>query len=162
MMLAHRISEQPPGEQILDGRQIQLAFGGVDLGDIAAPQHIRRDRGELAADQVGRGQPLALPGLTHEVRVAPSGTAHGALSSKPNKNAPAVVGSGRLGCSRVVVRGRVELPTFRFSGVAVAHLAPLGLGLESARRFLTYGVGGRRCRQGCRHGRAFRTAQAGA
>jgi hypothetical protein len=89
----------------------------------------------------------------------------GSNYSKPSpeiKNASAVIGSGRLGCSMVVVRGRVEPPTFRFSGVAIVHLALADLGLTSARRFLTYGVGGRRCRQGCRRGRVLRAAQAGA
>ncbi len=39
-----------------------------------------------------------------------------ALSPDKRKRPGAVFASGHLGCSDLVVRGRVELPTFRFSG----------------------------------------------
>jgi hypothetical protein len=44
------------------------------------------------------------------------------LNPRKQKRPGAIFASGHLGCSRVVVRGRVELPTFRFSGVAIALL----------------------------------------
>jgi hypothetical protein len=44
------------------------------------------------------------------------GALSSALWSNTTKNAPAVIGSGRLCCSDEVVRGGVEPPTFRFSG----------------------------------------------
>ena len=54
--------------------QVQLALVGVDLGQVAAPQHIRRDCGELALHQVRRRGPLALLG---QVLRAPAGRAAG-------------------------------------------------------------------------------------
>lgn len=38
------------------------------------------------------------------------------LLSGEIKKAPNEIRSGRFCCSKMVVRGRVELPTFRFSG----------------------------------------------
>ncbi|WP_234391908.1 transposase [Streptomyces sp. WM6378] len=44
----------------MDGRQGELALACFDLGYIAPPQHVRRDRIEPAKHQVTRGFPLAL------------------------------------------------------------------------------------------------------
>lgn len=60
-----------------------------------------------------------------------------ALLSLEIKKPRTMIGLGRLGCSESVVRGTVELPTFRFSGVAVALLPIEDLGsrvIDSARR----------------------------
>ncbi|WP_157594529.1 hypothetical protein [Streptosporangium amethystogenes] len=54
------------------------------------------------------------------------------LLSPDIKKPRAVIDSGRLCCSVAVVRGGVEPPTFRFSGVAIALLALDGLGVEGA------------------------------
>jgi hypothetical protein len=61
-MFGHGVAEQPAGEQIFDCGQVELALVGDDLGDVAAPQHVRRDRGEVPADLVGGGGPFALTG----------------------------------------------------------------------------------------------------
>src|ERR1700679_3482062 len=56
------------------------------------------------------------------------------------------------GHRRSVVRGGVEPPTFRFSGVADTQFTTHLPWPEGVRRALTAGVGCRRCRQRCRHG----------
>ncbi len=74
-----------------------------------------------------------------------------ALSSEQQKRPGAINASGLLCSSGMVVRGRVELPTFRFSGVAIALLLLDEPRLEGARRRRVCATGGGRCRQRCRH-----------
>jgi hypothetical protein len=54
------------------------------------------------------------------------------------------------GVTKPVVRGRVELPTFRFSGVADAQLRGRCGSVDGCRRVPLVGAGCRRCRHRCR------------
>jgi hypothetical protein len=60
MMGGHRIAQHPTREQILRRREIERSLLGVNLRHVPAPQHIRRDRGEHAPNQVSRNSHLAV------------------------------------------------------------------------------------------------------
>jgi hypothetical protein len=65
-------ADHPPREQVDDGGQIQPALTGAQVGDVAAPRHVRGGRVEVPSDPIGgglrsavddRGAHLAPPGL---------------------------------------------------------------------------------------------------
>lgn len=51
--LIHGVTDDLAGAQILQGSQVQPAFLGVDVGDIAAPHLVRCCSGEALLQQVG-------------------------------------------------------------------------------------------------------------
>ena len=66
-VLADRAGQQPPRVQVEHGGQVELAFAGRDLGDVATPLHVRGGCSEVAAQQVGelrRGLALLGQSLT--------------------------------------------------------------------------------------------------
>jgi hypothetical protein len=58
--VAHRPADHPPGEQVDDGRAIEPALGGPDVGEVGHPLLVRSIGRELAIEHVvGDDRPLA-------------------------------------------------------------------------------------------------------
>jgi hypothetical protein len=56
VVAAHRVAQQVPGGQVQHAGQVQPAFVGGDVGDLAAPGHLDLVRVEQAAQQIGGGR----------------------------------------------------------------------------------------------------------
>jgi hypothetical protein len=46
------VADDPPGEDVLDRAEVELALGRGVFGDAGQPQRVRRGRGEHAVDEV--------------------------------------------------------------------------------------------------------------
>ena len=53
-VIAHRPTDDPPAEHVLDGGQEEEALPGLDVLEIADPEPVRLRSGEVAVDEIGR------------------------------------------------------------------------------------------------------------
>ena len=114
-MVGHRPADDPPGEQVLDVREVQEPFPGRDVGDVRRPGLVRAVRAKVALNEVGSDpdarQPDGRPPALTRQQPGDSGRSHQPLHALTPD--PDIVLEPQLGVDppRAVgpVRGGVDL-----------------------------------------------------